>query len=364
MPVAARPDPEKLLLQIQAEEKYSASGRLKVFLGYASGVGKSYRMLDEGRRRHERGEDVVVGALQPDIPPEIRGILKTLQVIPLKLIDGQPVMDINAILRRRPQVCLVDGLAYDNPAGSRNAHRWQDVEQLLEAGICVITTINLQFIEERRAEVEAIRGKAVSVTVPEAFLRNADEIVVVDAPAEHSLVRGDQSAPGALANEEERKLNHLREIALLLAAEVVDEQLESYLERHGVTQAWGMQERILVCITPTSNAARMIDRARLTRDRFHGELYVAYVEGSDLTTDERQALEDHLALARNAGAEIQLLDGDDAVCTIMDFARERGITQIFIGHSLSEDWRARLGLTTVDRLIRAADGIDVKLFPH
>ncbi len=364
MPPIIRPTPEQLLRQVQAEEEYAHRGRLKVFLGYASGVGKSFRMLDEGRRRRERGEDVVVGAVQPEISPQLQDLLTHLEIVPPKLLREIPVMDVEAILRRHPQVCLVDGLAYDNPAGSRHAHRWQDAEQLLAAGISIITTVNLQYVEERRAEVESIRGKPVDVTVPEAFLRNADEIAVVDAPAEFSLVRSNDAETNTAADEQQQKLSRLREIALLLAADVVDDQLESYLEQTGAVQSWGTQERILVCITPKANAARMIERARLTRDRFHGELFVVYVAQHSLSAEDQEALEENLALARGACAEIILLDGEYPVATILDVARKHGITQIFIGHSLSGNWRARFTRTTVDRLIRGAQGIDVKLFPH
>jgi two-component system sensor histidine kinase KdpD len=154
-----RPSPEELLRRVQAEEEYERRGRLKIFLGYASGVGKSFRMLDEGRRRKERGQDIVVGAIQPKSTPELDEVLRKLEVIPLKTSDGIACMDVDLILKRRPAVCLVDGLAYDNPPGSARAHRWQDVEQLLEAGIGVITSINLQYVEERRDEVARIQGK-------------------------------------------------------------------------------------------------------------------------------------------------------------------------------------------------------------
>jgi two-component system, OmpR family, sensor histidine kinase KdpD len=364
MALATRPTPEQLLRQVQAQDEYERTGHLKVFLGYASGVGKSYQMLDEGRRRRKRGQDVVVGAIQPEISPEVARVLAHLEIIPLKTISDTPVMDVDAILRRRPQICLVDGLAYDNPAASPNAHRWQDVEQLLAAGISVVTTINLQYVEERRAEVESILGKRVDVSVPEAFLRSADEIVVVDAPAEFSLARSHEAGPQCDASKEQQKLSQLRETALLLAADVVDHQLESYLERNGATPLWSTQERILVCISPKVNAERMIRRAQLVRDRFHGELFVVYVGQDNLSPDDRVALERNLAVAQREGIPIELLDAEEPVAAIIDFARKHGISQIFIGHSLSGGWRARLTRTTVDRLIRAAEGIDVKLFPH
>src|SRR5882672_6178503 len=149
-PAARRRTPEELLLQAQAEEDYERRGKLKVFLGYASGVGKSFRMLDEGRRRRERGQDVIVGATQSKTPPEVESVLAALEVVPLKSVDGTLVMDLPAILERQPSVCLVDGLAYDNPAGSTNQYRWQDVGDLLDAGISVITSVNIQYIDELR----------------------------------------------------------------------------------------------------------------------------------------------------------------------------------------------------------------------
>jgi two-component system sensor histidine kinase KdpD len=364
MPPVSRPTPDQLLRRVQAEEKETRTGRLKVFLGYASGVGKSFRMLDEGRRRRERGQDVVVGAVQPQISSQLEELLARLEIIPLKFIDGIPVMNVEAILRRRPYVCLVDGLAYDNPAGSRNAHRWQDVEQLLSAGISVITTINLQYVEECREQVERIRGKRVNVSVPEAFLRKADEIVVVDAPAEICLTQNDGSSNESGADDQQKKLSHLREIALLLAADVVDDQLDAYLKQTGAHQSLGTHDRILVCLTPKINATRMIERARRARDKFHGELFAVYVSCGQLGEKDQAALEHNLALARSAGAEITLLDSDDPVTPIIDFARAHGITQMFIGHSDSGGWRARFTRTTVDRLIHEADGIDVKLLPQ
>src|SRR5579863_9873387 len=270
MPVSApRPSPDELLRRVQAEEEYERRGRLKIFLGYASGVGKSFRMFDEGRRRHERGQDVVIGAIQPMTPPELAELLRKLELIPLQSSGGVPYMDVEAILTRRPQVCLVDGLAYDNPPGRPNAHRWQDVEQLLNAGIAVITSVNLQYVEERREEVERIQGKRVNVTVPESFLRTADEIEVVDAPAEYCMPQASSGEPVSPA-ELDNRLSQLRELALLLAADVVDHQLEEYMHRQGVGQPIGAQERILVCMTPRANGARMLDRARFVRDRFHG----------------------------------------------------------------------------------------------
>jgi len=361
---ATRPDPEQLLRQLQAEEEYQKRGRLKIFLGYMSGVGKSFRMLDEGRRRRERGEDIVVGATQAVNCPEVEVLLQNMEVIPLKTVQDTPVMDVDSILRRHPQVCLVDGLAYDNPPGSPHPKRWQDVEQLLAAGISIIGSVNLQYIEERRAQVERITGMKVTETIPLAFVNTADEIEVVDAPPELCLERVSQTSGDDAAATSQQQLSELREVALLLAADVVDRQLETYLHRHGIEQLWGAQERILVCITSGVNAAKMIESGRRNADRFHGELFVAYVNEPELTPEERAGLEANLELARQLNATVELLDGEDPVETIMDFARAHGITQMFIGHSTQKHWWHRLWGNAVDRLIRKAEGIDVRVFPH
>ena len=361
--ITRRRTPEELLQQLQAEEAYEQTGRLKVFLGYASGVGKSFRMLDEGRRRHERGQDVVVGALQPKTAHEVEALLAKLPVIPLQTVDGVPVMDVPAILKRHPEVCLVDGLAYDNPPGAANPSRWQDVEQLLKAGISVITSINIQYIDELRERVERVTGKKVTQTVPRSFLNAADEIVMVDAPPEMCIIRaGDDNDPGQASRAQ--KLSELREIALLLAADVVDRQLEAYLQRNGIASTFGTQERILVCITPRANAGPMIDSGRRNAERFHGDLTVAYVGQPELSADDQAALDRNLAIARAANAHIEILDGEDAIETILKFARERGVTQIFVGHSTREGWWERFTGTPLDRLIRGSNDIDVRIFPH
>src|SRR5262245_7368429 len=166
-----RRDPYQLLAEIQREERRQRRGRLKIFLGYASGVGKSAKMLDESRRRRQRGEDIVVAAIQQQSTPEIDRLLSMQEVIPTVKTSGRDVIDIEHILRRRPQVVVIDGLAYNNPPGSRHAHRWQEVDELLQAGISVITSINLQYIEEMQEEVACITGKRPTETVPLAFLK-------------------------------------------------------------------------------------------------------------------------------------------------------------------------------------------------
>ena len=360
-----KPTPEQLLERVESEdESFLSRGRLKIFLGYASGVGKSFRMMDEGRRRHERGQDVVVGALQPKLGPEALQTVSMLEVIPLQEKNGIQVMDVETILNRAPKVCLVDGLAYDNPPHSKHEKRWQDVQQLLDAGISVITSVNLQHIDEESQQVEAITGKHVSQTVPLSFLKTAYEIVVVDAPPDACMRVTGEGSSNSVDRLSQQQLSELREIALLLAADVVDEQLSRYLARHGIEQTWGTQERIMVFLTPGANFNRMIDGAARNRDRFHGELMVAYVNRPDWSAEQRKKVEEGIERGRSKDAEILELDGEDAVETVLRYARQRGITQIYVGHKGRKSWWERAFGNDLDRLIRQAEGMDVRVFPH
>jgi two-component system, OmpR family, sensor histidine kinase KdpD len=346
-----RRDPEALLEQIEAAARVQRSGLLKIFLGYASGVGKSFRLFDEGRRRHERGEDVVVAALQPRVSPEVAQVIRGLEAIAAREVGGAQVVDVAALIARRPQVCLIDGLACDNPPGARHARRYEDVGELVEAGISVLTSINIAHIAEQQDFVRRIAGHAPAETVPQVFIDRADEVVVVDASSDDG-----RDAPGRLAP--------LRQRALLLAADVVDRQLEAYLRLHGIRSSWGTQERILVCMTPRANAAKMLAAARRNVDRFHGELFAIYVVQPNLTPEDRMANERNATLALAQQARVEVLEGRDAVGTILDYARHHGVTQIFVGHTLRRSWTARLAGTPLERLVREADGIDVRVFPQ
>jgi two-component system sensor histidine kinase KdpD len=361
----AQPGPDKPVSQFGTQEEQLRGERLKVFLGYASGVGKSFRMLDEGRRRRARGQDVVIGALQPALPPELERLVQIQEVIPPKKLEGGESMDVEGILRRRPRVCLVDGLAYDNPPGSRNPKRWQDVDELINAGIVVITSLNLQHIAERRAVVEKITGKRVTQTVPERFLYAANEIVIVDVPPELLLERAGQpsTADPAVADTMSR-LSALREIALLLTAEVVDKQLEDYLVAHGIERHWGVQERILICLAPGSDAQPLLASGKRNADRFHGELFAVYIRHPSLSEEEETRLKKQLEDARQLNAHVEVLDGDEPVEALMAFAQAHRVTQIFVGRGRIEHWWDRFWGGPIDRLIRAAEGMDVRVFPH
>ncbi len=239
-------------------------------------------------------------------------------------------------------------------------------EHLLAAGVSVIATVNLQHIEERREQVERITHKHVTEIVPESFLRNADEIEIVDAPPDFAVQRGSNplfvNGTGS-PTLSPQQLSELREIALLLAADVVDFQLEAYLVRHGIQQLWGTCERFLVCVSPYADAAKMIASGRRNADRFHGDLFVAYINRPDATPEERSVLERNLEEARRVNARIEALDGDDPADAVMEFARAHGITQIFAANRMKNSWWDRIFGQPLDHLIRAAENIDVRVFP-
>lgn len=256
-------------------------------------------------------------------------------------------MDVPAILHRHPQVCLVDGLAYDNPPGSRNAHRWQDVEELLSAGINVIGSVNLQYIDDQREAVEQITGKKVTETIPRAFLNTADEIAIVDTPP----------------SEDSPRLSALREKALLLSADVIDAGLRRYLNAHGIEAVWGAHEHFLVYLTPNANAARMLASARGNAARFHCDVLAVSVKQAGLSEAEQTSLDEALAEAQSFGVRVDVLEGEDPAETVVDYARSHGVTQIFVGQDIKRSWRTWLFGSPVSRLIRAAGGMDVRVFP-
>lgn len=342
-----RKTPEEFLRECQIEEAAAGKGHLKVFLGYASGVGKSFRTLDEARRRRERGQDVIIGAMQPRVPPDVEHLLDKLEVVPLKELGGGTAIDVETIIRRNPRVCFIDGLAYNNPPGARNSTRWEDVRDIIDAGIKVIASVNVQYVEELRSQVEAITGKHITETVPMAFIKAADEIEIVDAPSE----------------QVDQRLARLRELALLLAADVVDYQLNDYLERNGIHQHFGTHERILVCLTPRANLDEMLDEAQATARGFHGEVLVAYVRQDGLSDADQSSLNARIAAAKGAGVRVTMLEGSDPAETLLDFARSHGVTQLFVGHTQRAGLARLLG-SPLDKLIAEGHGMDVRIFPQ
>jgi two-component system sensor histidine kinase KdpD len=377
MPERERPDPEELLRRVQQEERRSRRGRFKIFLGFAAGVGKTVTMLDEGNRRRARGEDVVVGYFEPHDRSETLARLGSLEVVPRRKISYRgsewEEMDTEAILRRKPEVVLVDELAHTNVPGSEREKRWEDVEILLDAGISVLATLNIQHIESLNDKIAQITGVQVRETIPDRILDTADEVVVVDVSPgtlrerlESGQVYPPERARVALQSFfREGNLGALRELALRQAADEVDRNLTEYRRRHRITQVWGAQERVLACISPHPATRVVVRRGKRLADRVHGDFYVAFVcpEGDldRLPPADRKVIDSQLDLARRLDAEVHVLPGRDVAETLVEFARARQVTQICLGRSVRTRWQHLLRPSVIHEIIRLADGIDVHI---
>ena len=278
--------------------EHPQKGKLKIFIGYAPGVGKSFTMLNEGNRRHQRGEDLVLGYVELHGRQETEKQIGNLEVIPHKKIEygskTMAEMDTDAIIKRHPTTVLIDELAHTNVPGSKYIKRYEDVDEILRAGINVITTLNVQHLESLNDVIKQITGVTVRETIPDGIVENADEIVAVDITVEallNRLKRGDiykkDKISDALSNFfREGNLNALREISLRQTAQEVDEELELYMKAHGIRESWQTTERILVCISPSQNAKKLIRRGALIARRYRCEWYVVAVESTGVISQK------------------------------------------------------------------------------
>ncbi|MYS19103.1 two-component system, OmpR family, sensor histidine kinase KdpD [Streptomyces sp. DvalAA-14] len=355
-------------------------GRLKVFLGAAPGVGKTYRMLDEGRRRAERGTDVVVAFVECHNRPHTLAKLSGLEVVPRVEREYRGAvlseMDLAAVLARDPEVALVDELPHTNPPGSRNAKRWQDVETLLAAGINVVTTVNIQHLESVNDVVEKITEVPQRETVPDEMVRRAHQIELVDMPAEalrrrlaHGNVYAPEKVDAALANYFRiGNLTALRELALLWVAGRVDEALQRYRTEHGIGGVWETRERVVVALTGGPEGQTLIRRAARIADRSAGgDLMAVHVARSDglATGSSPVALARQRQLVESLGGSYHSVVGDNVPGALLDFARGAGATQLVLGSSR----RGRLeklltGRGIGETTVTSSDEIDVHIVTH
>ncbi len=372
-----RPSPEELLQRIQERERSNGRGHLTVLLGFAAGVGKTVRMLQEGHRLRDEGSDVVIGYFEPHGRAGTSNQLGDLEVIPRRAVQYRGAlldeMDVDAILARRPRVALVDELAHTNAPGSEREKRWEDVGVLLDAGIDVITTVNVQHIESLNHKIAQVTGVQVRETVPDRVIDNANAVVIVDVTPEalrERLRRGEiypaDRVERALQNFfRSANLSALRELALLQVAEEADRDLAEYRRESATTQAWGVRERILVCISSTRASTLLIRRgARLAR-RMLGKCFVLFVAPAGgrgaLAPDQREIVDSDLQLARTLDCEIALVEGKDVARAIVLYSREHQITQIFMGRSGRSRWHERFYGSVINDVVRLAEGMDVHI---
>ncbi|WP_342626934.1 sensor histidine kinase KdpD [Nguyenibacter vanlangensis] len=371
-----RPDPDALLRRTEREAAERRRGRLKIFLGAAPGVGKTYEMLTVGHRNRREGVDVVVGVAETHGRAETAALLEGLEVVPRHDVAyrGQVMqdMDLDAILARRPGLALVDELAHTNVPGSRHPKRWMDVEELLAAGIDVLTTVNIQHLESLNDVVASITRVRVRETVPDNVIDRADEIELVDlTPAdllqrlrEGKVYAPDMAGRALLHYFSPGNLTALRELALRQTAQRVDAQLLDHMKASAIVGPWAAGERVLVCLTLQDAGPGLLRYGRRLAERFHAAWIVLHVETSrDMSPGMRQRMAGLMHLAQSMGAETVTIPGQDVAADTLAYARKRNVTQIVAGRPSRRpwaDWVAPWAWVSVTRgLMTAAGGIPI-----
>jgi len=348
-------------------------GTLRIYLGAAPGVGKTFAMLNEGWRRKGRGTDVVVGYVEHHDRPNTDAQIRDLEQIPRRSIVYRDQtfeeMDVDAIIARHPTVALVDELAHTNVPGSRHEKRWQDVEDLLDAGINVISTVNIQHLESLNDVVERITGVAQRETIPDAVARAADQVELVDMAPEalrrrmaHGNIYRADKVDAALSNYfRVGNLGALRELALLWVADKVDEGLQDYRERHGIAEPWETRERVIVALTGSPQGERLIRRAARMAARTRSELVGVHVRSTDgLASTAGPLLDAHRDLLVELGGRYEQAAGGDVAQTLVDFARAENGTQLVMGATRRSRWAEAVHGSVINQVIRAAaDSIDI-----
>jgi two-component system sensor histidine kinase KdpD len=369
-----RPDPEQLLERLRRVEERERRAKLKVFFGASAGVGKTYAMLAEAHERREAGVDVVAGVVETHGRPETGRLLEGLEHLPLREMEYRgtriPEFDLDAALERRPELLLVDELAHTNAPGSRHAKRWQDVEELLAAGIDVSTTLNVQHVDSLNDVVAQITGVTVRETVPDSILDRADEIELIDLPPDDLLERLREGkvyvpaqAEAAIRNFFRKgNLIALRELALRRTAERVDAEMESYRREEGIAEPWAVRERILVCIGDPEMGLKLVRAARRMVAGLKAQWIVVHVETpAELRwpREQRDSVVDVMGFAEDLGAEPVMLHGIRVADEILALARRRNVARILIGKPLRQRWRRLIEGSVVQTLVAASGEIDV-----
>lgn len=370
---SGRPDPDKLLSAVNHEERRQKEGKLKIFLGMVAGVGKTYAMLQAAHQLKAQGEDVVVGFVETHGRKETAALLEGLEVLPRLAVTHRGVtlmeMNLDAVLKRRPAIVLVDELAHTNAPGSRHTKRYRDVQEILRNGINVYTTLNVQHLESRVGTVQEITGAAVQETVPDVFLDQADEIVLVDLAPDELLKRMREGKIYPAERVETATLNFfrkgnltaLREMALRLAAERVDRELRQFKILHGIEQAWKSGNRLMVAVFASPYAETIIRWTRRMADALDATWIGATVlTQSHYTPEEKNLLTKNLNLVQQLGGEVISTQDADPVAGLLRVARQNNVTQIVVGKTQRGWWQNLLrGGSVVQRLLRSSGDIDI-----
>ena len=369
-----RPDPEVLLKGLQSEERKRARAKLKIYFGYAPGVGKTYKMLEMSRELFVHNVDIVVGYVETHRRFETNALILGFDILPRRSVLYRAIrlqeFDLEAALERRPQVLLLDELAHTNAPGGRHTKRWQDAMDLLDAGIDVHATLNVQHVESLNDVVTQITGIRVRETLPDSVLERADEIELVDCPPDELLNRlaeGKIYIPEQAARATEHffqrgNLLALRELTLRVTAQHAGSEVQEYRESHAIQTTWASGERILVCVGPAPASSRLVRAASRMAAGLHAPWTAAYVEAQNLapmSQSDRERLESHLRLAESLGAEVVRLTGSKASQAILDYARKTNMSRIVVGKPTHSRMRDLFHGSLLDEIVRGSGDIDV-----
>ena len=369
-----RPDPDELLARLTEEEQQQARGKLKIFLGYVAGVGKTFAMLEAAHQRKAEGVDVLAGYVETHGRKETEALVNGLEVLPRKQVDYRGTklsdMDLDAILTRRPQLVLVDELAHTNSPGMRHPKRYLDVEELLDAGINVYTTVNIQHLESLKDVVQQITGVVVHETVPDRIIDEAYEIELVDLPTDELLNRlrdgkvyiSEQASRALEKFFRKGNLTALRELSLRRAAERVDSQMLNYMHTESIPGPWAAGDRIMVCVSSHPMGEHLIRAGRRLADDLNAEWYVVFVETPGhmhMPTASRQRMQQYLRLAEELGARVMNITGESVADAVVEFAHQYNITKIIAGKPLRPRWFEILRGSVIDQILRNSGHIDV-----
>ncbi len=374
MPQDERPSPEAMLKAAQAEERDGKRGRLKIFLGYAAGVGKTYTMLMTAGQLKLEGRDVVAAYVESHGRAETDALLEGLEVLPRAHLQYQgvslPELDIDATLSRKAEIVLVDELAHTNVPGSRHEKRWQDIEEILAAGIDVYTTVNVQHFESLNDIVTQITGVAVRETVPDSILDQAAEIMLVDIPPEELLERlrqgkvyiPEQAAWAAQKFFRPGNLIALRELALRRTAAKVDDEMRTYMETRAIPGPWPATERLLVCASGSPFSEKLIRTTRRLAEELKAQWFTVYIETpshAKQQQENRERIWHDLRLAESLGAEVATITASSVAEAIIDYAQRHNVTRIVVGKPAKSRWRELFRPPIVDQIIRLSGAIHV-----
>jgi len=370
-----RPRPEDFLELVERSKR----GRLKVFIGFAAGVGKTYRMLEEARALQRRGVDVVIGFVETHGRAETAALLDGLEIVPTRRVQYRGLavdeMDLDAVLARQPQVAVVDEIAHTNAPNSRHSKRYQDVLAILDAGINVICAFNVQHLESLKDLVERVTGVVIRESVPDTFLKQADQIVNLDLDVGDLLDRlragkiyAEDKVPWALAHFfKEDHLLSLRELALREVAETVERSMSGLVATREAERTPRPNARVMVCVASSSPHAQvLLRRGSRLAGRLNTDWYVVYVETPQeaptlIDAEAQRRLLATIEKARELGAEVKKLHSHDPVEALLDFARSHGVGYIMIGRSRQPWWRRMLSRSAMDRFVHETDGFDVHI---